>query len=283
MVKKPSTLPRSFLSLRRLLWRSISGGHYRRSTTARAAPAVPAQEKLRDRTVLVDVEGWLLRSPLSTFPYFMLVAIEAGSFLRGLLLLLMYPVLRLLALLSLDLCLKAMVMVSLFGLREKEVARISKAVLPKYFLEDVTNEGLEAFNDKAGKVVAVTASFPRVMVEAFLKEYLGVHAVVGREVTVAAGHYIGLLEEEHAVMKRVEAFLEEMEEMRSKGDGAVGLVRAASWMHHVISRYCKVSLSFLLLRFLDIVYYLLNREKKYARTVHNLVTKDKNRARSKKR
>ncbi|RCV18323.1 hypothetical protein SETIT_3G291600v2 [Setaria italica] len=239
MVKKPSTLPRSFLSLRRLLWRSISGGHYRRSTTARAAPAVPAQEKLRDRTVLVDVEGWLLRSPLSTFPYFMLVAIEAGSFLRGLLLLLMYPVLRLLALLSLDLCLKAMVMVSLFGLREKEVARISKAVLPKYFLEDVTNEGLEAFNDKAGKVVAVTASFPRVMVEAFLKEYLGVHAVVGREVTVAAGHYIGLLEEEHAVMKRVEAFLEEMEEMRSKGDGAVGLVRAASWMHHVISRYCK--------------------------------------------
>ncbi|OEL20478.1 putative glycerol-3-phosphate acyltransferase 3 [Dichanthelium oligosanthes] len=246
MVKKPFALPRSFLSLRRRrLWRSISGQQPRCTTSAtgaRTPPAGPAQDKLKDRTVLVDVEGWLLRSPLSTFPYFMLVAVEAGGFLRGLLLLLMYPVLCVLALLGLDdLRLKAMVMVSLFGLRQEEVARISKAVLPKFFLEDVAMEGLEAFK-KAGTVVAVTAAFPRVMLEGFLKEYLGVHAVIGREAAVAAGRYVGFLEEEHADMGRVGAFLEEMEETRSKGDGAVGLVGAvSSRVHHVVSRYCKES------------------------------------------
>ncbi|EAZ29186.1 hypothetical protein OsJ_13245 [Oryza sativa Japonica Group] len=41
------------------------------------------------------VEGGLLMSP-STFPYFMLVALEAGGLFRGLLLLLLYPVLLLL-------------------------------------------------------------------------------------------------------------------------------------------------------------------------------------------
>ncbi|KAL6619491.1 hypothetical protein ACP70R_034630 [Stipagrostis hirtigluma subsp. patula] len=235
MVKKPSSL----LSFRRLLRRSLSGRHYRRTTSATAArtAAAPPHEKLQDRTVVVDVEGWLLRSwsPLSAFPYFMLVAVEAGSFLRGFLLLLLYPVLCLLAR---DLRLKAMVMVAFFGLKEKEVVRISKAVLPKFFLEETAMEGLQAAK-KAGTVVAVTAAFPRVMVEGFLKEYLGVHAVVGREVAVVSGRYVGFLEEEEAAMERVGALVEEREEMKSKGDGAVGLVAAGSRVHHVLSRYCK--------------------------------------------
>ncbi|KAG2612359.1 hypothetical protein PVAP13_4KG265400 [Panicum virgatum] len=236
MVKKPSALPRPFLSLRRLLRRSISGRqrhHYRRATSSSATGiirAAPAQDKLRDQTVLVDVEGWLLRSPLAAFPYFMAVAVEAGSFLRGLLLLLAYPALCLLAFVGLDLRLEAMATVSLFGLREREVARVSKAVLPK----------LEAF-EKAGTVVAVAAALPRAMVEGFLKEYLGVHAVVGREVAVAAGCYVGFLEGGHAGVERVGAFLEEMEETRSKGDGAVvGLLGAVGRpVHRVASRYCK--------------------------------------------
>jgi len=58
---------------------------------------------------------------------------------------------------------------------------------------------------------------------------------------VAAGCYVGFLEEEHAGMERVGAFLEEMEETRSKGDGAVGLLGAVGRpVHHVVSRYCKV-------------------------------------------
>lgn len=47
---------------------------------------------LSGKPLVVDVEGGLLRSS-STFPYFMLVALEAGSILRGLLLLLLYPLL----------------------------------------------------------------------------------------------------------------------------------------------------------------------------------------------
>ncbi|CAL4892752.1 unnamed protein product [Urochloa decumbens] len=239
MVKKPSPLPRSFLSLRRLLRRSISGRHHRRTATPARAAAGPPQGKLKGRTVVVDVEGWLMRSPLSAFPYFMLVAVEAGGFLRGLLLLLMHPALCLLALLGLDdLRLKAMAMVTLFGLREKEVARISKAVLPKFFLEDVAMEGLEAFHDKKA-TVAVTSVFPRVMVKGFLEEYLGVDAVVGREVAAVAGRYVGFLKEEHAGMERVGALLKEIEGTRSDGDGAVGLVGAAGTVHHVVSRYCK--------------------------------------------
>ncbi|TVU18464.1 hypothetical protein EJB05_34566 [Eragrostis curvula] len=239
MVKKPSAFPKSLLSVRRLLRRSLSGRHYRRTTSATArTPAAPPQDKLHDQTVVVDVEGWLMRSPLSTFPYFMLIAVEAGSFLRGLLLLLLYPVLLCLCLLGDDLYLKAMVMVSFFGLREKEVVRISKAALPKFFMEEVAMEGLEAFK-KAGTVVAVTTAFPRVMVEGFLKEYLDVHDVVGREITVVAGRYVGHLEEEEASMVRVGGFLEEMDEMKSKCDGAVGLVMMGSRLHHVFSQYCK--------------------------------------------
>ncbi|KAJ1273629.1 hypothetical protein BS78_06G296800 [Paspalum vaginatum] len=309
----PAALPRSFFSLGRLLRRSLSSGrHYynnrRRSSTAAATSgaaaaatpwAPPAATALQDYkqqlmmmkgargsrrrrkvVVVVDVEGCLLRSsPLSSFPYFMLVAVEAGSFLRGLLLLLLYPVLWLLALLGLDqLRLKAMVMVSLFGLREKEVARISKAVLPKFFLEDVTMEGLEAAaaasslvvaveDDEAtmaAAVVAVTMEFPRVMVEGFLKEYLGVQAVVGREVAVAAaGRYVGFLLPPAAEEQQLQAAMEmetleketrqllTMEEDRrsgGKGDdddasattvAVVGLVGAATRVHHVVSRCCK--------------------------------------------
>ncbi|WVZ81511.1 hypothetical protein U9M48_028878 [Paspalum notatum var. saurae] len=334
--KKPNSsaaIPiRSFFSLGRLLRRSLSSGrHYynrRRSSSAATssgaaatpwAPAATAQQELmmmklagggsrrRKVVLVVDVEGFLLRSPLSSFPYFMLVAVEAGGFLRGLLLLLLYPVLCLLALLGLhQLRLKAMVMVSLFGLREKEVVRISKAVLPKFFLEDLTMEGLEAvvvaMNNKqqqlavvdkdddgeeeeeeeeveAAVVVAVTMGFPRVMVEGFLKEYLGVQAVVGREVAVAAGRYVGwflqqaaeeqLLERVLAaaigrgaasssfpvvVDKEIIRQLAAMEDQRSSAGGkggdndddggattvaAVGLVGASTGVHHVVSRSCK--------------------------------------------
>ncbi|VAH27195.1 unnamed protein product [Triticum turgidum subsp. durum] len=139
MVKKPYPFHKPFSPLRRLLRRTLSGRHHRRSTAKGAA--VPPTEKLQGQTVIVDVEAWLLMSRLSTFPYFMLVAVEAGGFLRGLLLLLTYP---LMCLFGHDMRLRAMVMVSFFGLREKEVLRVSKAVLPKLFLEDVASQGLEA-------------------------------------------------------------------------------------------------------------------------------------------
>lgn len=162
----------------------------------------------------------------------MLLAVEAGSFLRGLFLLLAYPLLSLFA--SRDMRLRAMVMVSFFGLREKEVLRICKAVLPKLFLEEVAMEGLQAVK-KAETVVAVSALFPRVMIEPFLKEYLGVDTVVGREVMVVAGRYVGVIEDE------VVALEEEMHEIMNKGklEEAIGLAGIGSSMNHLFSHYCK--------------------------------------------
>ncbi|CAM0880066.1 unnamed protein product [Alopecurus aequalis] len=148
-------------------------------------------EHLRNKTLILDVEGCLLRSP-STFPYFMLVAIEAGSFLRGLILLCLYP---LLCCLPQELELQIMVMVCFMGLREEKVARVARATLPKYFLEDVGREGFEVLRG-VKRVVSVCRLIPGVMVEPFLKEYIGLEVVVGRGVKMIKGRYVGLLEKE---------------------------------------------------------------------------------------
>jgi glycerol-3-phosphate acyltransferase len=244
MVKKPSPFRKSFSPIRRLLRRNLSGRHYRHPTTATTAKTTtssPPAENLQGQTVIVDVEAWLLRSRLSTFAYFMLVAVEAGGFLRGLLLLLSYPFM---CLLSGDMRLRAMVMVTFFGLREKEVARVGKAVLPKLFLEEMAMEGLDAVKD-ARRVVAVCTLFPRVMAEGFLKEYLRVDTVVGKEVMAVAGRYVGFIVDEALTLQTDGAPVgEEMKEMMNKGkhEEAFGLVGIGSTMNHLFSYYCKVSL-----------------------------------------
>jgi glycerol-3-phosphate acyltransferase len=43
------------------------------------------------------------------------------------------------------------------------------------------------------KVAAVSRSFPTVMVEAFLKEYMGFDAVVGREVKAGYRYFAGVI------------------------------------------------------------------------------------------
>uniref|UniRef100_A0ACD5U605 Uncharacterized protein n=1 Tax=Avena sativa TaxID=4498 RepID=A0ACD5U605_AVESA len=235
MVKKPTPFPKSFNPIRRLLRRNLSGRHYRRSTTATAkTTTLPPTENQQSQTVIVEVEAWLLRSQLSTFAYFMLVAVEAGGFLRGLFLLLAYP---LLCLLSGDMRLKAMVLVTFFGLREKEVVRVGKAVLPKLFLEEMAMEGLEAVM-KARRVVAVCTLFPRVMIQGFLKEYLGVDTVVGKEVMVVAGRYVGVIVDEAVTIQTDGApFGEEMMN-KGKHEEAFGLVGTGSRMIHIFSHYC---------------------------------------------
>ncbi|XP_064966119.1 probable glycerol-3-phosphate acyltransferase 3 [Musa acuminata AAA Group] len=148
----------------------------------------PSLESLPSQTVVCDVEGALLRTS-STFPYFMLVALEAGGFLRGLLLLLLHP---LISCLSHEVGIRIMVMVCFFGLR-KEDFRVGRAMLPKFFLEQVGLEGFEVLR-RGGRRVCVS-SMPTVMVEGFLKEYLDVEVVLGRELKVFGGYYTGLMED----------------------------------------------------------------------------------------
>ncbi|XP_031500717.1 glycerol-3-phosphate acyltransferase 1-like [Nymphaea colorata] len=139
-------------------------------------------------TVVCDVNGCLLRSP-SFFPFFMLVAFEGGSIPRAFVLLLVYP---LLCLLNHDLALRIMVFISFCGLKLKDAQTLARAVLPKFFLENLHLQAYEVLASCKRRVVVT--SVPRVMVEGFLKEYLNVDVVVGSELPmVAGGRFTGLL------------------------------------------------------------------------------------------
>ncbi|THU68615.1 hypothetical protein C4D60_Mb08t05740 [Musa balbisiana] len=155
----------------------------------------PPPEKLSGQTIVCDMEGGLLRTS-STFPYFMLVALEAGGLLRGLLLLILCP---LISCLGHEVGLRVMVMVCFLGLR-KDKFRVGRAVLPKFFLEEVGLEGFEVVR-RGGRRVCVS-SMPTVMVEGFLQGYLDVEVVLGRELKVFGGYYTGLMVKEEEERRR---------------------------------------------------------------------------------
>ncbi|KAL6908171.1 hypothetical protein ACP4OV_002341 [Aristida adscensionis] len=194
-----------------------------------AAPAV----------VVVDVDTALLRSP-SLFPYFMLVALEAGGFLRGLALLLLYPVV-LFAGGGGGAAVRVMAAAAFCGLRASRF-RAGRAVLPKWLMEEVAAEGLAAARaaaGAAGRVVCVTA-MPRVMVEGFLREYLEVDAVVAREMKVAWGFYTGLMEDagEHEPAAMAMAAAAEGGGGKETVD-VVGFTGSMEFLDHPVSRCCK--------------------------------------------
>lgn len=188
---------------------------------------IMADDKLAaSRTIVVDVDGGLLRSGL--FPYFMLVALEAGGFLRGALLLLLYPLLCCVGIGG-DTALRVMTMAAFCGLRESRL-RAGRAVLPKWFMEDVAVDAFEAMRG-ARRRVCVTR-MPRVMVDGFLREYLGAEVVVGRGMKVLCGFYTGIMEEEPVV-------LEEEKKIMLEGD-AVGFSGSLEFLRHPLSHCCKV-------------------------------------------
>ncbi|KAF7075991.1 hypothetical protein CFC21_080710 [Triticum aestivum] len=189
--------------------------------------------------IVCEVEGALLMSS-STFPYFMLVALEAGGLLRGLLLLLLYPLLRLL---TDELAMKAMVMVTFAGLRKDAFGRLGMAVMPKLFLQDVSAEVFHAATSAPATAGAArrrrrcvcVSSMPRVMVESFLKEYLAVDAVVAPELRELGGYYLGLVEDEGEAMRRMDV----EEAIGAKGGAVVGIGGLGCSFRHIFQKYCK--------------------------------------------
>ncbi|KDP23375.1 hypothetical protein JCGZ_23208 [Jatropha curcas] len=153
------------------------------------------------------MEGTLLKSS-STFPYFMLVAFEGGGPLRALILLLLYPFL---CLVNDEIGLKIMVFVSFVGIKV-ESFRIGRTVLPKFFLEDVGNEGFDLVM-ACGRKMGVS-DMPRVMIDGFLRYYLGIEEVFGRELKVVCGYFVGLME----AKKASKAFLETLEKPKIASD-----------------------------------------------------------------
>ncbi|KAJ4807699.1 glycerol-3-phosphate acyltransferase 3 [Rhynchospora pubera] len=185
------------------------------------------------KTMVVDVEGWLLKSP-SAFPYFMVVALEAGGggLLRGFLLLLLYPFI---CLLWNEMGMRIMVMVTFCGLRKQSVARVGRAILPKHLSENVSLQGFDMLkrghSHGHGRVVCVS-SMPRVMVEAFLREYLGLEDVLGTELEEFMGFYTGFLHGERERCKVLEL-------KKAFKDGAVGFSSSSFAQSKLPFSYCK--------------------------------------------
>uniref|UniRef100_A0A7N0UIW7 Phospholipid/glycerol acyltransferase domain-containing protein n=1 Tax=Kalanchoe fedtschenkoi TaxID=63787 RepID=A0A7N0UIW7_KALFE len=163
---------------------SVRSKYRRHSSFARA-------DLVENTTLICNVENGLLKSS-NLFPYFMLVAFEAGSVLRALLLLLLYPFMCLVK--TEETRLKMMVMVCFCGIR-KDGFRIGASVLPKFLLENVGLEGFEVMKKaRVVKIVGVS-DMPQVMIEPFLRDYMGFDGVVGTELKVFHGYFTGLMED----------------------------------------------------------------------------------------
>ncbi|XP_064964889.1 glycerol-3-phosphate acyltransferase RAM2-like [Musa acuminata AAA Group] len=140
-------------------------------------------------TVVADMDGTLLLGR-SSFPYFALVAFEVGGVLRLLLLLLAAPLVGVLYyFLSESAGIKVLIFAALAGARVEEVELAARAVLPKFYLADVHPEAWRVFS-ACGRRCVLTAN-PRIMVEAFLKEYLGADLVIGTELGTYKGRLTG--------------------------------------------------------------------------------------------
>ncbi|WOK96965.1 hypothetical protein Cni_G05673 [Canna indica] len=134
------------------------------------------------RSVVSELEGALLRDA-NPFPYFMLVAFETSGLIRFAALLLLWPLLRLLDLLGLArVALRLMVFAAVAGVRESEIEAIARAVLPKFYVDDVDVAAWSVFSSFERR--AVVTRCPRVMVERFAKDHLGADEVVGCELVV---------------------------------------------------------------------------------------------------
>jgi glycerol-3-phosphate acyltransferase len=138
------------------------------------------------RTAAADLDGTLLASS-SAFPYYFLVALEAGSYLRALALLLVSPLLLVLYVgVSEAAAIALLVFVSFAGLRVREVEAVARGVLPRHYAAGVRADTWEVFRGAgAERRVVVTAS-PAVMVGEFVREFLGAE-VAGTELETFAG------------------------------------------------------------------------------------------------
>ncbi|KAK8964164.1 Glycerol-3-phosphate 2-O-acyltransferase 4 [Platanthera guangdongensis] len=134
-------------------------------------------------TAAADLDGTLFVSSVS-FPYFFLLAVEAGSLLRGAALLLLCPIVFLVyKFLSEEAGIQIMIYVSVAGIPISDIELVARAVLPRFYAADVRADSYRIFRACRRRRVVVTAN-PTVMVEPFVKEYLGGDRVLGTELEV---------------------------------------------------------------------------------------------------
>ncbi|XP_074289859.1 glycerol-3-phosphate acyltransferase 5-like [Silene latifolia] len=153
-------------------------------------------------SVVAELEGTLVKDP-DPFSYFMLIAFEASGVIRFSLLLILWPIIRLMDLVGLEEAgLKLTIFVAVAGLRISEIESVARAVLPKFYMDEVDMDAWRIFS-KFDKRVVVSKT-PRVMVERFVKEHLRVDEVIGIELDVNRfGFATGLVKDVGSVSDRV--------------------------------------------------------------------------------
>ncbi|KAI3458671.1 hypothetical protein Pfo_015334 [Paulownia fortunei] len=155
------------------------------------------------RSVVAELEGTLLKDP-DVFSYFMLIAFEASGLIRFALLLALWPVIRLL-----EVCgkgddgLRITIFVATAGVPFSEIEAVTRAVLPKFYLDDTDMEAWRVFNSYDRRVVV--SKMPTIMVEKFVKENLRADDVVGSELSVNRfGLATGLVKDDFdSIVKKV--------------------------------------------------------------------------------
>ncbi|XP_058070873.1 glycerol-3-phosphate acyltransferase RAM2-like [Magnolia sinica] len=144
-----------------------------------------------NHTIVTELDGTLLISR-TPFPYFMLVAFEAGGPIRALMLLLISPIIWVLEILGHGpTALQIMIFVAMAGLRVADIKAVAKAVLPRFYLDDIHGNVYKMFSCFGGKKYVVS-SMPKIMIEPFVREYLDVDHVIGTDLRSRSGYCIGL-------------------------------------------------------------------------------------------
>ncbi|OAY61490.1 glycerol-3-phosphate acyltransferase RAM2 [Manihot esculenta] len=142
-------------------------------------------------TVVADMDGTLLIGR-SSFPYFALIAFEGGGVFRLLFLLLASPIAGLLYyFISESAGIQVLIFASFAGMKVSNIESVARAVLPKFYSGDLQPESWRVFSS-CGKRCVVTAN-PRIMVEAFLKDFLGADLVLGTEISTYKGRATGFV------------------------------------------------------------------------------------------
>lgn len=142
-------------------------------------------------TVVADMDGTLLRGR-SSFPYFALVAFEVSGVLRLFFLLLSSPLAGVLYyFISESAGIQVLIFTTFVGMKVSDIESVARAVLPKFYSQDLHPESLKVFSS-CGKRYVLTAN-PRIMVEAFLKDFLGADMVLGTEIETYKGRATGFL------------------------------------------------------------------------------------------
>ncbi|EFJ24207.1 hypothetical protein SELMODRAFT_415055 [Selaginella moellendorffii] len=156
----------------------------------------------------------------SPFPFFMLVAFEAGGFIRALLLLLLFPLVFFLShFLSAGSSVKLMIFVTFAGLKLSDIELISLGVLSKFYGDRIRASSYTVFTSFGFR--CIVTELPRIMVEPFAKRYLGADMIVGTGITSFRGRATGLCDS-HGVLvgeKKLDGLTRALKDMATPNVG----------------------------------------------------------------